>query len=82
MGHKIKVRIVEHLEADNTELYGCWSYDTKTIFLSKNCDWPSVLLHEMTHAIASLSGWNEGLTQSKEESIVVAIEHALAPLIR
>lgn len=81
LGHKIKVRIKAYLEDDGIELYGAFDYNSKTIWLMKGCDWRSVLLHECTHAILALSGSGEGLTQAKEESIVVSIEHALAPLL-
>jgi hypothetical protein len=49
--------------------------------LQKGCDWRSVLLHEICHAVFSLSGCAEGIGMAKEESIVVALEHALLPII-
>lgn len=81
LGHKIKVRIKAYLCDEGQELYGAFCYDTKTIFLMKGCDWRSVLLHEMIHAVLALSGSGEGISQAKEESIAVSIEHALAPLL-
>jgi hypothetical protein len=80
-GHKIKVRIVPYLEDNGDELYGAWSYDSKTIYLQKGCDWRSVLLHEVIHAILSLSGAGEGLTMVREEALCIALEHALLPLL-
>jgi hypothetical protein len=82
LGHKIKVRIIPYLEDSGQELYGAWNYDEKTIYLQKGCDWPSVLLHECCHAAFSLSGCGEGLTMAREEQIVIALEHALLPLIK
>lgn len=81
LGHKIKVRIKPYLEDEGIELYGAFSYDSKTIWLMKGCDWKSVLIHEICHAILELSGSNEGLTQAKEESIVKSLEHGLSPLL-
>jgi len=81
LGHKIKVRIKPYLEDDGVELYGAFDYNSKTIWLMKGCDWRGVLLHEMCHAVLALSGTGEGLGQAKEESIVVALEHSLAPLL-
>lgn len=81
LGHKVKIRIVPYLEDGGHELYGAWSYDAKTIYLQKGCDWRSVLLHECCHAILSLSGAGEGLTMTKEESLVVALEHGLLPFL-
>lgn len=80
MGHKVKVRVVPYLEDDSDELLGAFNGETKTIFILKDCDWRSVLLHECCHAILYFSGASEGLTYSKEESIVLALEHGLGPL--
>ena len=82
LGHKIKVRIIPYLEDNGDELYGAWNYDDKTIYLQKGCDWRSVLLHEICHAVFSLSGCAEGLTMAREEQIVIALEHALLPIIK
>jgi hypothetical protein len=79
-GQKVIVRVVSHLEADNCELIGAFNSETKTIFLTKGCDWKSVLLHELVHALLYFTGASEGLGHSKEESIVLAIEHGLTPL--
>lgn len=81
LGHKIKVRIKPYLEADGVELYGAFDYNSKTIWLMKGCDWRSVLLHEICHAVLALSGSGEGLGQAKEEALVVSLEHALGPLL-
>lgn len=82
MGHKIKVRVVAYLEDESQELLGAFNGESKTIFLLKGCDWRSVLLHECCHAVLYFSGASEGLTVTKEESIVLALEHGLLPLIR
>lgn len=80
-GHKIAVKVSEHLDDDGTDLLGAFNSETKTIYLLKGCNWKSVLLHEITHAALYLTGASEGLTLSKEESLVLALEHALGPLI-
>ena len=82
LGQEVKVRVVPYLEDDGQDLLGAWNGETKTIFLLKGCDWQSVLLHEICHAILYFSGAGEGLTYTKEESIVMALEHGLAPLFR
>lgn len=81
LGHKLQVRVVPYLEDDAQELLGAFNSETKTIFLLKGCDWRSVLLHEICHAILYFSGASEGLTATKEESIVLALEHGLSPII-
>lgn len=81
MGHKVKVRIVPYLEDDGTDLVGAWNAETKTIYLLKGCEWKSVLLHEICHAILSLSGTGEGLSYTREESIVLALESGLGPIL-
>lgn len=80
-GHKIKVKVIPYLEDDTQELLGAFNGETKTIFLLKGCDWRSVLLHECCHAILYFSGASAGLTYNKEESIVLALEHGLLPLL-
>ena len=80
-GHKIKVRVVPYLEDESQELLGAFNGETKTIYLLRGCDWKSVLFHECIHACLYLSGASEGLTQSKEESVVLALEHGIGPLL-
>lgn len=80
-GHKLKVRVVPYLEADGDDLLGAFNGETKTIYLLRGCDWRSVLLHECIHACLYLSGASEGLTQSKEEGIVLSLEHGIGSLI-
>ena len=80
LGHKINIKVVEHLDDDGQELLGAFNAETKTIFLSKGCD-KSVLLHEVIHAAIYLSGNSEGLSANREEAIVLALEHALFPLL-
>jgi hypothetical protein len=81
LGHKMKVRVVPYLEADGDDLLGAFNGETKTIYLLKGCDWKSVLFHECIHACLYLSGASEGLSQTKEESIVLALEHGIGQLI-
>lgn len=80
LGHKIAVKVVDHLEDEGQDLLGAFNAETKTIYLVRGCD-KSVFLHECIHAILYLSGGSEGLSQSKEESIVMALESGLFPLI-
>lgn len=80
-GHKVKVRIVPYLEDSGAELLGAFNGETKTIYLMKGCDWKPVLLHECCHAVLFFSGASEGLTASKEEGLVLALEHGLTPLL-
>ena len=81
LGHKIKIRTVEYLEDEGTDLLGAFNAETLTIFLLKCPQWRSVLFHEITHCALYLSGASEGLSNSREEAIVLALEHALYPLI-
>lgn len=81
LGKKIRVRVVKCLEADDIDLLGAFNSDTMTIFLLKRSNWRTVLLHEICHAGLYISGASEGLTVYKEESIVLALEHALFPFI-
>ena len=79
LGQKLKVRVVPYLEDSDTELLGAFNSETKTIFLLKGQEWKPILLHEICHAILYFSGSSEGLTATKEESIVLALEHGLSP---
>ena len=49
--------------------------------LGLGSNWKQTLLHESIHACLYFSGAGEGLTMSKEESIVLALEHGLWPLL-
>jgi hypothetical protein len=80
-GQKVRVRIVAYLEDSNQELLGAFNAETKTIYLLRGANWRQTLLHEVCHAILYFSGASEGLTETKEESIVLALEHGLAPII-
>ena len=80
-GQKLKVKIVPYLEDSGSELVGAFNGETKTIFLMKGCDWKPVLLHELTHALLYFTGASEGLSLTREEGIVLAIEHSLSPLL-
>jgi hypothetical protein len=82
LGHKIKIRIRKHLVDDEGDrLLGAFVYEAKMIFLERGCDWKTVLLHEIIHAIVKLSGASAGLDYDKEESIVEGLEHGLSPII-
>ena len=81
LGQKLKVRVMPYLDDDGAELLGAFNSETKTIFILKGQDWRPILLHEIVHAILFFSGASEGLSQSKEESIVLALEHGLTPFI-
>lgn len=83
-GHKIQVRVRKHLVDDDGErLLGAFVYESKMIFLERGCEWKTVLLHEILHAIIKLSGKASGLglTYDGEEGLVEALEHGLGPLI-
>jgi hypothetical protein len=80
-GQKVKVRIVAYLEDSNQELLGAFNAETKTIYLLRGANWRQTLLHEICHAVLYFSGASEGLTETKEESIVLALEHGLAPIV-
>jgi hypothetical protein len=47
----------------------------------RGTNWKQTLFHESIHAALYFSGAAEGLTMSKEESIVLALEHGLWPLL-
>lgn len=79
LGQKLKVRVVPYLEDNEIELLGAFNSETKEIFILKGQDWKPILLHEICHAILFYSGASEGLTYTKEESIVLALEHGLSP---
>ncbi len=76
-GHKIKVKTVAKLVDGSQDLFGAYNGETKTIYLLKHPDWKSTLLHEILHATLHITGAGEGLTLTKEETIVVAIENSL-----
>jgi hypothetical protein len=78
-GKKLRVRVVKYLEADGHDLLGAFNSESMTIFLLSRSNWRSVLFHEMLHAALYISGASEGLTYNKEESIVLALEHAMFP---
>jgi len=79
-GQKVTVKFVEYLEDDAEELLGAFNGETKTIYILKNSNWKTTLLHEICHAVLYFTGAGEGLTISKEESIVLALEHGLGPI--
>lgn len=81
LGYEIAIRVVPYLESDNAELLGAYNADTKTIFLLKGCNWQAVLLHELIHCGFSLTGATEGIGYNTEERLVLALEHAIAPLL-
>ena len=80
-GHKLRVKCVPYLEDDSEELLGAFNAENNTIFLVKCPQWRAVLLHEIIHAILHFSGTGDGLSMSKEESIVLALEHGLVPVL-
>ena len=82
LGHRIRVRVVNDVEDDDTtELLGAFDSENETIYLLRDPKWRQVLLHEIIHAILHYSGHNEGLSIKKEESIVLALEHGLQPIL-
>jgi hypothetical protein len=81
LGYDIAVRVVPYLESDGIDLLGAYNSESKTIFLLKGCDWKSVLFHEMLHAGFALTGATEGIGYNTEERLVLALEHAIAPLL-
>lgn len=81
LGNKLKVKVVPYLEDDCEELLGAFNSELKTIYLVKNCNWKAILLHEILHAILHYSASGEGLSMSKEESIVLSLEHGLVPIL-
>jgi hypothetical protein len=80
LGHKIAVKVVDHLEDSGQDLLGAYNPEKKTIYLTRGVD-KSVLFHEVIHAAIYLSGNSEGLSSAREEGLVLALEHALFPLI-
>lgn len=82
LGNKLKIKIVKYLEDDCEELLGAFNSELKTIYLVKSCNWRAVLLHEIIHAILHYSATAEGLSISKEESIVLSLEHGLVPILK
>lgn len=80
-GQKIRVRLVEHLEDSGQDLLGAWNGETKTIYLLKGHPWKGTLYHEMCHAIWTLTAASEGLTQTKEEQLVLALENFMTDFL-
>lgn len=80
-GQKVTVRVVAYLEDDAEELLGAFNGETKTIYILKGSNWKQTLFHECLHAALYFSGAAEGLSLNKEESIVLALEHGLWPLL-
>jgi hypothetical protein len=66
-------------------LYGETDVLARTIDISTeyplDVQW-SAFLHEVIHAALGVSGQSEGLKDTKEEGIVLALENALAPLFQ
>lgn len=81
LGNKLKVKVVPYLEDDCEALSGAFNSETKTIYLTKDSNWRAVLLHEILHAILHYSGTGEGLSMSKEESIVLSLEFGLTTIL-
>jgi hypothetical protein len=82
LGTKIQVRTFRHLILDGHDLLGRFQSDKMQISLLKREDWRSTLFHEMIHAALFLSGAGEGLTYTKEESIVQCLEYALFQFVK
>jgi hypothetical protein len=80
-GQKVKVKVVAYLEDGSEELLGAFNGESKTIYILKGSNWKQTLFHESIHAALYFSGAGEGLTISKEESIVLALEHGLWSLL-
>jgi hypothetical protein len=80
-GQKVAVKVVAYLEDEAEELLGAFNGETKTIYILKGSNWKQTLFHESIHAALYFSGAGEGLTISKEESIVLALEHGLWSLL-
>lgn len=81
LGKKIKIKVVKHLSDNGVDLLGAYHHEAKLIYLLDHPDWRSCLLHELTHSFLAITGVNEGLSRDKEESICIALENALGPLI-
>jgi hypothetical protein len=76
------VKVVAYLEDESEELLGAFNGESKTIYILRGTNWKQTLLHEICHAILYFSGASEGLTISREEQIVLALEHGLMPLLQ
>lgn len=67
--------------------YGECCVDSKTITLNPKqikkdkLQIEHVLLHEILHMILGITGQSELLSDEQEEGIVMAMEHALVPLV-
>jgi hypothetical protein len=81
-GQKVAVKVVAYLEDESEELLGAFNGESKTIYILRGTNWKQTLLHEICHAILYFSGASEGLTISREEQIVLALEHGLMPLLQ
>lgn len=78
LGHKIEVKVVDHLSEDGKDLLGRYNPDKKEIEILKtqSC-WQEILFHEVLHCVLDLAGSSEGLTEEKEEIIVRSLTSGL-----
>jgi len=80
LGHNFKLELVPKMQ-DLGECDGV----SKTIKISKDHKsvdaLVSTLLHEIIHGALYISGHSEKLEKEQEEGIVLALEHAIYPII-
>jgi len=83
-GHRIPIKTHKNIIIDDegTELLGAFRSDVLEIHLARHPNWASTMLHEICHAILFLTGVSQGLSETAEERIVVALENGLFPLVK
>lgn len=80
LGTKIRIKVVKAITENGVDCLGCYYGDDKLIMVVQHPHMNETLLHEICHAILDLSGANECLDHTQEESLVVALTTGITSL--
>lgn len=86
-GVPFTVAYKDRIKAESDELvYGQTMGHQRLIEINKSAhdteeQLRSTLFHECLHAILHVTGQSEGLSDTQEESLVIALENAIGPII-
>lgn len=82
LGYTVKVKTMKKLTESGIDLYGRYCPEKREIHLLDHERWAETLLHEIIHMILDLTGAIEGLSETDEERLVVALTSGIYPLIK
>lgn len=87
MGWPVTIKLVtkKDLSEGDENVYGDWNEELNEIRLATDVTdamMISTLYHEILHACLYYTGWSNILTDSAEEGLVMALEHAYLPTIK